>query len=595
MLFTGQIVAQTPAPTVGRSTAASANSAKEAMTRELADNGIVIETDKRLIVVMAALEFAGFDPTPGKEPSVFRKRVQEDQTTLNPELRRKMKEFFDRGNKMRNRTTPADQVAPYVSMIYSLSPVPELADPPKTDDLPGELLDVLDFAPLLREFYRRSNIEEKMPEYSRAYNAAGEEIMPSAVQMARDLLSYLHTRPVKDYVEIVKTQSKTKRDGTIEKVEAKPKERRFFIVPDLMSVRGTVNFRNVGDDYYVIVPPGTNLVTSEARRAYLQYIFDPLVAKTAKEIAPHREGIKKLLEEREKKGVAVSPDIFLSVTRSLVAASDARQEEFQRINVATYNARQKIAQAKDDAAKQQISKDLAALKAESSDEMTARLSEAYERGAVLSFYFSEQLKGMEESGFDVSGAMVDIFLSLDPSKETDRLIQTAEARKRAVAAREERKKRAAEMAQVEPVNDARNTALIAKLREVEEMIRLKTYDQGEDRLAKLQVEYPGDPRVVYYRGLVADSSASIAIDETVRDERLNRAAAHYRSTILLAQGNEDYKAISSQAHVRLGSILEFNDQNEAAKAEYEAAEKIGQVDGGAYQKALAGKQRLQKP
>ena len=32
-------------------------------------------------------------------------------------------------------------------------------------------------------------------------------------------------------------------------------ERRFFIVPDLLASSGTVNFRNIGDDYFVIVPP----------------------------------------------------------------------------------------------------------------------------------------------------------------------------------------------------------------------------------------------------------------------------------------------------------------------------------------------------
>jgi hypothetical protein len=344
-----------------------------------------------------------------------------------------------------------------------------------------------------------------------------------------------------------------------------------------------------------VVPPGTNLEVSEVRRAFLQFVFDPMVVKSAKEIVPLRDGIKKLLDEREKKGVAVSPDVFLAVTRSLIAAADAREEEFAKVYFVTYQARQRIAQAKDDAAKRQISKELADFKAEAADETTARLAEAYEKGAVLSFYFSEQLKGMEESGFDVAGALNDMIYSLDPTKESDRLTQTADARKRALAVREDRKRKIQDQIQAGPVESARDKVLNIKLREITELIGLKSFDQAETKLGELQQEFPGDPRILYYRGLAASLSAGEAIDEQVRDDRLRRAAAHYRSAILAAQSSDADKSLLSQAHFRLGRILEFNDQNAAAKAEYEAAQKIGEVMGGAYREAVAGIQRLQQP
>jgi hypothetical protein len=591
-LFTSALWAQKPAPSPAQNKPVQ----NIPQSFDLAEQGVKIEPDKRLIVVMAALEAAGFDSTPGSEPSVFRRRLREDQQNLNPDLRRRLKDFFERGNKMRNRTSPAAQAAPYISMVYSLSQVPELADPPKTDDLPGELLDVLDFAPLLREFYRRSGIEEKMPEYVRAYQAVGDEMRPSAVEMVRELLSYLHTRAQLSYIEQVKVENKVKGKGTLQKTERKEHLRRFFIVPDLLSVPDTVNFRNVGDDYYAVVPPGTNLAFSEVRRAFLQFVFDPLVVKNAKDISPLRDGIKKLLDERGKKDESVSPDIFLAVTRSLVAAADARQEEFEKVDAATRAARLKITQARDDAAKLAISKELQNLKNEAADETTARLYEAYEKGAVLSFYFAEQLKGMEESGFDVSGALTDMIISLDPAKESDRLAQNGEARKRALAARENRKRKAQEEIQAGRTETVREKALNAKLQEVVDLISQKSYDRAETRLGELQQEFPGEPKILYYRGLTASLSAGEAIDEVVRDERLGRAAAHYRSAILLAQSADADKVLLSQAHFRLGRILEFNDQIAAAKAEYEAVAKIGDVKGGAYQEAIAGIQRLsQKP
>jgi hypothetical protein len=546
---------------------------------------------------MAALEAAGFDPTPGKEPSLFRKQLREDQANLNPDLRRKMRDFFDRGNRSRKRITPAEQSSPYISMVYSLTAVPELADPPRIDDLPGELLDVLDFAPLLREFYKKSGIEEKLPDYVRSYQAVGNEMKPSAEEMVLQLTAYLHTQPEVDYTQKVKTEQKAKGKGTLQKVESKFHRRTFYIVPDLVAVPGTVNFRNIGDDYFAIVPPGTNLAVSEVRRAYLQFIFDPLVLRNAKEIAAKRDGIKKLIDERTQKGGTVSQDVFLTVTRSLIAAADARQEEFDRIVGATYLARQQLAQTNDQNAKLKITQELDKFKRETSDETIARLYEAYENGAVLSFYFAERLKGMEESGFDVSGTLTDMIFSMEPEKEGDRLTQNLEVRNKALAVRKERQIYVAEQnqAQASRTDNVRERSLVAKLTEVEDMITQKSFDKAEDRLTAMLQDFPGEPRIFYARGRVASLSALDAINDDVRNERLNRAAAHYRSTILHTQSDGGDKALLSLAHVRLGKILEFNDQIEAAKAEYDAAIKLGAVKGGALKEAEEYKQKLEKP
>jgi len=55
---------------------------------ELAEYGVGLKPDARLIIVMAALDAAGFDPTPpGKEVSAFRALVRKDQANLDPGLR----------------------------------------------------------------------------------------------------------------------------------------------------------------------------------------------------------------------------------------------------------------------------------------------------------------------------------------------------------------------------------------------------------------------------------------------------------------------------------------------------------------------------
>ena len=126
--------------------------------------------------MMAALEAAGFDPTPaGAEPSVFRAQVRKDLTELDPDLRGRLRAFYER-NKLPAPATAADQAARYVSLAFALGPPPSLEAPARSDDLPGSLLEVLDFAPIVQEFYRRSGVDEKLVSYTRAYQAEGDRL-----------------------------------------------------------------------------------------------------------------------------------------------------------------------------------------------------------------------------------------------------------------------------------------------------------------------------------------------------------------------------------------------------------------------------------
>lgn len=590
--FAGVAFAQ-PTPTPQPKPASSPRQAQQQQAFDLAGYGVKIEPDRRLIVVLASLETAGLETPLTETGKAFRQQLKLDLDAAPADLQQKLKTFLTQYKRRHPNQTPAEISAAFVSLAYTLTPVPELLDPPRSADLPAELLEVFDYAPLVREFYRRSGINAKLEDYLKEYQKAGDAMRGSATLMVRDLLDYLHTRPQLTYIDRVKVETKdAKGKKRLEKTEARERERRFFIVPDLLAPAGNINFRNVGDDYYVIVPPNTNLSSSEARRAFLQFTIDPLILQNAKDIATFRDGIKALLDERRKTNADVSPDIYLAVLRSMVAAADARQIEFIKTDAATMDARRRIDLAKGDDAKRAVSAELARFKTQLADETALELSEAYERGAVLSFYFAEQLKGMEDSGFDVAGAFRDYILSLDTTKEANRLAQSAEARRRATAAREERRKKASTQV-VTTALSPREKALKQKLEEIEQVIQAKDYEKAEEQLSELMKEYEGDARIFYARGRVASLSAELAFDEAVRDERLGRAAANYRNAIL--QSNADTEPLLRlRAHVALGRILEFNEQTEAALKEYEAAVKIGDIDAQAYNEALAAKQRLTK-
>ena len=564
---------------------------------QLAEYGIDVQADPRLIVVMAALEAAGWNALPaGREPSAFRAMVRKDLANLDPELRERLRVFYER-NRLPAPATPADQASRYVSLALALSPVPTLDAPERSDDLPSGLLEVLDFAPLVREFYRRSGIEEKMVSYVRAYQGEGDRLRGPTTELVRGLLTYLHTQPMTFSTERVEVKSPTAKKNQEKKgYTFRQKDRRFFIQPDLLAAPGAINFRIIADDYYAIVPEGTDPTSSELRRAYLQYVIDALVLRFNKDIAARREHIRQLINERQKANGQVSPDVFLTVSRSFVAAADARYDEVRRVDTLTKNARARMQSEKDEKVRASIGAETIAETKAIQDETIARLADDYEKGALLSFFFADQLKGIEEAGFDVANFFADMMLSFDPAKEVKRPGEYAEARKRALAAREQRlAARRAEIASAtaDPGNQ-RNAELVKELSAVEEILRLKDYNGAETRLKALLPNFPREPRIFFALAQTSSLAAADAIDDQVRDERLGRALSNYRLA-LEASSPESDRAVMSRAHEAIGRINAFLDNKTEALKHFEEAIKIGEVRGGAFKEALEGKRRLSQP
>jgi TolA-binding protein len=559
---------------------------------EVSEYGVDFKADPRLIIVMAALEGAGFDPVPaGRAPSAFRVKLRKDLANLDPDLRHRLQAFYER-NKLPAPATAADQAARYVSLALALGPPPGLDPPQRSEDLPGGLLEVLDFAPLVQEFYRRSGIDEQLVNYVRAYQAEGDRLRAPTSEMVKGLLTYLHTRPITSSSERVEVKNPDKKSKE-KKYTFRQKDRRFLIVPDLLAPRGTINFRIIGDDYYAVVPEGTDPASSELRRAYLQYVIDALVLRFNKHIAERREQVKQLLDERQKAGGQASPDVFLSVSRSLVAAADARYDETRRRELLANGNRARLATAKTDADRAAIAKESQAELSAIQDETIARLADEYEKGAVLSFFFADQLKGIESAGFDLANFFPDMIASFDPAREAKRPAEYAEARQRAIAAREARL--AARKAQAETeagsTGNPRDAALVRDLAAIEDTLRNKDYNDAEARLRELLKEYPREPRIFFALGQTASLAAADATDEQVQSDRLNRALGHYRMAIA-ASSPEDDKAILSRAHESMGRINEFLENKAEAMKSFDEAIKIGDVRGGAYREALAGKKRL---
>lgn len=571
---------------------------------DLAGSGIRIEPDKRVMIVLATLEVARTTNAAGESVPViqtplsaegerFRELLKSDLAAVPNDLRQKISNFLIAHKKRYASQTDAELVAPFISMAYALTPPPDLADPVVTVDLPGSLLDVLDFAPLVREFYRRSSFSGNISEYVKTYQRTSDErVRGSATEMVSEILSYLNTKPRTTIVERVETESRrSKGKSKLRNVETRERERSFTIVPELLAPRDTVNFVNVKDDYFVVVPaefpPDRGLNYSDARRGFLQFIVDPLIYANGKEIETIRPLVKKVMDERRKTDASLSPDVYLTVSRSLAAAIDAKEAEHSRVKALTAQARQRIDTAKSDPEKRAIVQELEKAKGAFADETALRLSEDYEKGALFSFYFAEQLKGFEDSGFDIASSIRDMLLAFDGTKETDRLGQFAAARKRAEAVREERRKKP-QVASIIVENPVTN-----KLLEIQKLITARNYEQAAAQLRELRDKNPQDPRIYYNLGRVSSLSAEGISDPDKLATTLLEAKKAYESVLTSSGPNTD-PALLSLTYVALGKIYEFYDNSAYAAAIYEKAIQLGPVAGGAHSEAMAAKARLLK-
>lgn len=604
---------------------------------DLSNYGVSIKPDKRLITVLVSLEAAGIETALSDQGEEFRKTLKKDLSSVDDDLRRKMKVFLDQYSKRlarRFRDSLGDQEqdaelrqgrledfdvflakynrglsdedkmlygkryisytnqikAAFISMAHSLSPAPQLTDPERSLELPAELLEVLDYAVLVREFYRTKGMASKIDSYYQQNLQLGDKMRPDAREMVRNILDYLHTKPELRFKEVVKTETK-KGKKTLMTFETAYRDRSFTIVPELLSSKGTINFLNIQDNYFTVIPPNTDLSSSEVRRAYVQFVLDPLVLKSGKSIAVHQKEIKKLLSARREAGYAVSPDPFLAVSRSLVAAVDARERQFRKQKAATDQARRVIPLQNTEAAKKAVVAKLDAVKKTFEEEALLQLSEKYEKGAVLGFYFAEKLRGIEDSGFDIASSVDDWILSMKPVEESNRLSQYAVEISRATIQREKDKTK------IVAVTTFVENPLTAKLLKVEKLTEAKKFNEAEKELKKLlseNIENAVETARIYYAlGRMSSKSAEGVKDLEEVNRRLLQAKVYYENVFRSASSTTDPGLISS-TYFALGRIYEFAGNADYAVRIYNAALKIGEVEGGAYKEAFAAKDALIK-
>jgi len=227
------------------------------------------------------------------------------------------------------------------------------------------------------------------------------------------------------------------------------------------------------------------------------------------------------------------------------------------------------------------------------------LAEDYDNGAVLDFYFADQLRDVSASGFDLANFLGDMINGVDPARELKRRSEVKDAHDRAIAARKAHPRYSSWLVdpageKTEAADSARSVALTKSLKEVETLLQTKDYAAAETKLKALLQENPGDPRLFFALGQTASLWARDTTDDDLQEQRLNISLANYGFAVQAASPEDD-RVLLSRAHEAMGRVLAFLDRKDEAMKEFDAAISLGDVAGGAYKDAIEGKRKLAQP
>ena len=543
----------------------------------LADVNTDIGVDKRAIVMMAALNIAGYDYEPGnRQLSALRRQIREDLKATDPGLVGRLRAYFQKHRKGENDVTA---VAPYLSLALSMAEPPAFTIDAPAERLPEEVRAITDFALLLEEFYRSTGFSKLMPKYFDAYVKVAQTYGAPVGLALGTALVYLHTEPVLElpplYTPRKSSEKSPKADDkkgdkkTAQEVGLAPpnRVRQFIVIPDLLNATGAANLRVVGDVYYLLLGPTTEPNLEAMRRAFLTFVIDPLTEHQIKEVAAIRDPLKSLMEsrgDRLDKEYAKRNAYFL-ITDSLVRATDARMDALG----------------------------LSARRKSSEDEALYDLSLGYDRGAVLVYHFFEQMKAYEAVGVDIRDYLAAMLGNIDFKRESKRSDEYAQRLAHGKQMREEAALASAIASAPPPTISNADEKLMARIVEADQMIKARKYDEAKTTLESALKDQPNNARALYGMADVTSKKATTLEDADRVEEALFAAVEYYRLAAKNASP-ETEKWLMQRSYVAAAKILDFIAESNPSLAEklstdaaaaYRLAIELGKVDGGAYEEA----------
>ena len=531
----------------------------------LGDVNADVAFDRRVIVMMAALNVAGYDYESGnRQLSALRRQIREDLRNINPTIVGKLRAHFQehRGNK-----PDAAAVAPYLSLALSLTEPPAFNVEVAPERLPEDVRDLMGFTLLLEEFYQAANFSRIMPKYAAVYNEAAKGYGESLALAVSAVISYLHTDPILElpplYIPRPQTGGRGKEKGG-EPLVIPNRVRQFIVMPDLLNATGTANLRIVRDTYYLLLGPTTEPNIEAMRRAYLSFVIDPLTERQVKAVAAIRSPLKKLLDSR---GDKLDPEYkersaFYLITDSIVRATDARMAVVGLPTQRNYKEADAIFD----------------------------LSLAYERGAVLVYHFYDKMAAYDQVGINLRDYFHDLIEKIDFEREGQRLDEYAQR----LARYKQAKLEAAATPAPPPTISNADEATVTRILEADQMIKQRRYDEAKAVLEGVRRERPKNARALFGLADVTSKKASLITDSDRLGEELFAAVELYKQAAENASPDTE-KWLAQRSYLAAGKILAFLGQNDDANAALDLALKLGEAaDKAAYDEAVKEKKLLEQ-
>lgn len=565
----------------------------------LEDVNTYIGVDKRVIVMMAALNVAGYDYEIGsRQLSPLRQQLREDLQNIPPDVVRKLRDYFLSHRKGAN---DAAAVAPYLSLALSLNEPPAFTIDVPAERLPDDVREIASFALLLEEFYQKASFSRLLPKYIQAYMKVAETYPQPAGMALGNVLAYLHTEPVLELPPLFvprpsaapKAEKKDDKKGKKKDKDAQDKEkpvsqqvssvmdvpnrvRNFVIIPDLFNASNAANLRIVRDTYFLLLGPSTVPSITAMRRSFLTFVIDPISERQIREVASIRGDLRKLMDSRGEKldQEYAQRSAYFLITDCLVRAADARMDVLG----------------------------LAARNTAPEDEAIYEMSLGYERGAVLVYHFYEQMKAFEAVGVNVRDYFASMLTGIDFDREANRLKEYEQRLARYKQFRTE-----ATFNPVPSVTIANaDEKMVAQIVQADQLIKSRKYDDAKAILESALKDKPDNARVLFGLAEVTSKKASTYEDSDQVEEALYAAVEFYKRAAQSASP-ESEKWLAQRSYVAAGKILDFIAETNPSQAEkllaeaalaYDLAIKLGKIEGGAYEeaeKALQQRAQKQKP
>ncbi|HEY6328499.1 MAG TPA: hypothetical protein VI756_04110 [Blastocatellia bacterium] len=536
-----------------------------------------VETDIRTLVVMAAVNMAGFDAeTTGQEMSPARVQLRKDLPAIDADLKARLAAYYK--SHRRPGVEETADVLRYEALSLVMSQPPEFSIE-QAATLPDDLRALADFAPLVKEFFAKSGVRQVLLKY---YNAAQSYALAYRRPVGNTIyttLNYFHTTP--DTIISVNSYSYNPKTGP--EVTTHSRTRYVFVITDLFGPSGASMVRNdilnnredtsrrkVGDDYIVVIGPSRVANTGGIREALIRFAIDPMLERHLNSFIAYKDQVGKLVSGLPSTEREYSSSVYLVIRESLAVAANARMRRLWSANPAQYTE----------------------------DDAVFDLASAYKRGAVLSFHFYEALQGFEKVGISLEDFLDQMLATTDFDKEAGRpktfgpiVAKVAENRARLAHAP------AGAVGPEAGSTPAGDPEVIENVLMSDSLIRQHKYLEARPYLESILAAQPDNARAIYGMAQIYNELPSAVESDPTAEEndkiqaqhdRMEQAIKLYEKAISLASPQNE-RWLMQWSYVFVGRIMDFQDFREDAVANYEKAIALGEVAGGAYKEAVEGK------